>query len=97
MASAHVQHVVSYVCARRVVGDHRHTVGAVGAGRLSDVLAIDQSGGSHRIHIDRFCLADDNGSLIQGRDRQLKVKNRRCAGNDCDGLFRSLEFRLLRR
>ncbi len=53
------------------------TVGAVGAGSLGDVLAIDQSGGGYRIHIGRFRLADDNGGLIQGRDRQLKVKNRR--------------------
>ena len=94
MAAAHVQHVVGDVCAGSVVGDHRHAVGAVGAGSLGYVLTIDQSGGGYRIQVQRFRLAGDNRSLSQGRDRQLKVKDRRRSGSYCDGPLQGFKFRL---
>ena len=40
VAAAHVQHVVRDVGAGNVIGDHRHAVGAVGAGSLLDVHAV---------------------------------------------------------
>jgi len=58
------------------------------------VWAIQQRGGSHRIHVGRFRLADDDGSLIQRRDRQLEVEHGRRSGIHGDGLLLGFEFRL---
>ena len=51
VAAAHVQHVVGHVGAGDVVGDHGHAVGAVGAGGLGDVFAVDESGGGDGVDV----------------------------------------------
>jgi hypothetical protein len=51
MASAHVEHIVRHVGSRNVVSNHGETAGAVGAGRLCDVLSIDECGWGYGVHI----------------------------------------------
>src|ERR1700735_304212 len=94
MATAHMQHVVSYVCGGHVVGDHSETVGAVSTWGLGYVRAADQGSRGYRIHIGHVRLADHNGSLIHGSDCQLKVENRRGVRGYGNGLLRGVEFGL---
>src|ERR1700735_3294174 len=94
VATSHMQHVVSYVCGGHVVGDHSETVGAVSTWGLGYVRAADQGSRGYRIHIGHVRLADHNGSLIHGSDRQLKVENRRGVRGYGNGLLRGVEFGL---
>src|SRR6202000_516750 len=88
---SHVQHVVGHVGARYVVGDHGHTVGAVGAGSFGDVAAADKGG--RRDGIDVGCggnVADGEG-LLHGVELELKVEHGRGVGSEGVGLARGGE------
>jgi len=72
MASAHVQHVVRHVCAGSVVGDHGHGVGAVCAGSLGDLDAVDERCGGYGV--DTRGLRGDVDRLRNAGDLKLKMQ-----------------------
>ena len=91
VAAAHVQHVVGHVGAGDVVGDHGEGVGAVGAGGVGDVDAVDECGGGDAVDVGGVLRAEDGDGLVDGRDAELKVEDERGVGGEGDGLPEGVE------
>ena len=79
VAAAHVEHVVGHVGAGDVVGDHGQAVGAVGAGGLGDVVAVDEGGGSDGVDVGAGGVAGDGDGLADAAELELEGEGReRC-------------------
>ncbi len=70
----HVQHVMRDIGRGHVVGDHLHAVGAVGAGRLLDVLTIQHRRRRDGVHGRRHWSSRHDDVFLCTGDRQFEMQ-----------------------